>query len=210
MKIIIKPLVIILTSCVLFAQEKSTEPTSKIAFAGIQIENVEPWVETELTKKMNSIFDGLSKDIFVPLQSVETLAQSEIQELFSEVTDSSFQKVADKTGAKYVFVGIFNNVSPDDRRIMVQGNFYRYNSQLKSKFRYEVLKYYERMNDEALVIKKQLVDSIPATSTPPTLRNMVIVFGTVLLLGIFFMTLTGTSVFAEGGDSGGLPTPTEN
>ena len=66
------------------------------------------------------------------------------------------------------------------------------------------------MNDEALVIKKQLVDSIPATTTPPTLRNMIIVFGTVLLLGIFFMTLTGTSVFAEGGDSGGLPTPTEN
>ena len=210
MKNIIKPLITLLASCVLFAQEKSTEPTSKIAFAGIQIENVEPWVETELTKKMNSIFDGLSKDIFVPLQTVETLAQSEIQELFSEVTDSSFQKVADKAGAKYVFAGVFNNVSPDDRRIMVQGNFYRYNSQLKSKFRYEVLKYYERMNDEALVIKKQLVDSIPATSTPPTLRNMVIVFGTVLLLGIFFMTLTGTSVFAEGGDSGGLPTPTEN
>ena len=210
MKIIIKPLITLLASCVLFAQEKSNEPTSKIAYAGIQIDNVEPWVKTELTKKMDSIFDGLSKDIFIPLQAVETLAQSEVRELYSEVTDSSLQKVADKTGAKYVFVGIFNNVSPDDRRIMVQGNFYRYNSELKSKFRYEVLKYYERMNDEALIIKKQLVDSIPATTTPPTLRNMIIVFGTVLLLGIFFMTLTGTSVFAEGGDSGGLPTPTEN
>ena len=210
MKMIIKPLLIILASSLLFGQEKSNKPASKIAYAGIKIENVEPWVKKELSRKMESIFNGLNKDVFIPLETVETLAQSEVQELFVEVTDSSLQKVADKTDSKYVFVGIFNNVSPDDRRIMIQGNFYRYNSQLKSKFRYEVLKYYERMNDEALVIKKQLVDSIPATSTPPTLRNMVIVFGTVLLLGIFFMTLTGTSVFAEGGDSGGLPTPTEN
>ena len=210
MKSILKPLIIFLASYVLFGQEKSNIPTSKIAYAGIKIDNVEPWVKKELTRKMESIFDGLSKDIFIPLETVETLAKSEVQELFIEVTDSSLQKIANKTDAKYVFVGTFNNVSPDDRRIMIQGNFYRYNSELKSKFRYEVLKYYERMNDEVLVIKKQLVDSIPAATTPPSLRNMIIVFGIVLIVGIFFMTLTGTSIFAEGGNSGGLPTPTEN
>jgi len=210
MKMIIKPLLIILASSLLFGQEKSNKPASKIAYAGVKIENVEPWVKKELSRKMESIFNGLNKDVFIPLETVETLAQSEIQELFVEVTDSNLQKVADKTDSKYVFVGIFNNVSPDDRRIMIQGNFYRYNSELKSKFRYEVLKYYERMNDEVLVIKKQLVDSIPAATTPPSLRNMIIVFGTVLIVGIFFMTLTGTSIFAEGGNSGGLPTPTEN
>ena len=210
MKSILKPLIIFLASYVLFGQEKSNIPTSKIAYAGIKIDNVEPWVKKELTRKMESMFDGLSKDIFIPLETVKTLAKSEVQELFIEVTDSSLQKIANKTDAKYVFVGTFNNVSPDDRRIMVQGNFYRYNSELKSKFRYEVLKYYERMNDEVLVIKKQLVDSIPATTTPPTLKNMLIVFGTVLIVGIFFMSLTGTSIFAEGGNTGGLPTPTEN
>ena len=140
MKMIIKSLLILLASCLLFGQEKSNKPASKIAYAGVKIENVEPWVKKELSRKMESIFNGLNKDVFIPLETVETLAQSEIQELFVEVTDSSLQKVADKTGSKYVFVGIFNNVSPDDRRIMIQGNFYRYNSELKSKFRYEVLK----------------------------------------------------------------------
>lgn len=197
MKIIIKPLLIILASSLLFGQEKSNKPASKIAYAGIKIENVEPWVKKELSRKMESIFNGLNKDVFIPLETVETLAQSEIQELFVEVTDSSLQKVADKTGSKYVFVGIFNNVSPDDRRIMIQGNFYRYNSELKSKFRYEVLKYYERMNDEVLVIKKQLVDSIPAATTPPSLRNMVIVFGTVLICRNIFYDIDRNKYFCR-------------
>ncbi|GIS71871.1 MAG: hypothetical protein CM1200mP10_14480 [Candidatus Neomarinimicrobiota bacterium] len=43
----------------------------------------------------------------------------------------NFQKVADKAGAKYVFAGKFKNFSPGERRIMVQGEFYRYNAEVK-------------------------------------------------------------------------------
>ena len=176
----------------------------------VQIENVDPWVEEELSKKMQTIFEGVNPEQFLPLNKVQDLAQSEINELFSAISDSNFQKVADKAGAKYVFAGKFKNVSPDERRIMVQGEFYRYNAEVKSKFRYEVLKYYERMGDEATIIKKQLVDSIPATANPATFRQVGLLFGLILVMGLFFMSLSGTSVWGEGGGDTGLPTPTEN
>ena len=202
MKILLKPLAVILVSTLLFGQIKTSQTTVKIAYAGVQIENVDPWVEEELSKKMQTIFEGVNPEQFLPLNKVQDLAQSEINELFSAISDSNFQKVADKAGAKYVFAGKFKNVSPDERRIMVQGEFYRYNAEVKSKFRYEVLKYYERMGDEATIIKKQLVDSIPATANPATFRQVGLLFGLVLLMGLFFMTLSGTSVGGEaGGDS---------
>ena len=210
MKILIKPWAVILVSTLLFGQIKTSQTTGKIAYAGFQFENVDPWVEEELSKKMQTIFEGVNPEQFLPLNKVQDLAQSEINELFSAISDSNFQKVADKAGAKYVFAGKFKNVSPDERRIMVQGEFYRYNAEVKSKFRYEVLKYYERMGDEATIIKKQLVDSIPATANPATFRQVGLLFGLILVMGLFFMSLSGTSVWGEGGGDTGLPTPTEN
>jgi len=210
MKIIIKPLAIILTSTLLLCQIKTGQSTTKIAYAGIQIDNVEPWVKEDLIKKMGSIFEGINPDQFISTQTVQNSAQSELNQLFMEFSDSSFQKIADKTGAKYVFAGKFKNVSPDDRRIMIQGEFYRYNAELKSKFRYEVLKYYERMNDEATIIKKQLVDSIPATASPATFKQVGILFGLILVIGLLFMSMAGTSVWGEGSGASGLPSPTEN
>ena len=210
MKILLKPLAVILVGTLLFGQIKTSQTTVKIAYAGVQIENVDPWVEEELSKKMQTIFEGVNPEQFLPLNKVQDLAQSEINELFSAISDSNFQKVADKAGAKYVFAGKFKNVSPDERRIMVQGEFYRYNAEVKSKFRYEVLKYYERMGDEATIIKKQLVDSIPATANPATFRQVGLLFGLILVMGLFFMSLSGTSVWGEGGGDTGLPTPTEN
>jgi hypothetical protein len=118
--------------------------------------------------------------------------------------------VAEKTGAVYVFAGKFKNVSPDESRIMIQGNFYRYNAQLKSSYRYEVLKYYERMKNEAAVIRIQLVDSIPAAANPPTMKQVAYVFGGIILLGILLMSLTGMNVWSEGGNGGNGPPPTEN
>ena len=93
---------------------------------------------------------------------------------------------------------------------MIQGDFYRYNALLKTSFRYEVLKYYERMDDEAKVIKKQMIDSMPYTPKPASFRQIAFVFGGVLLIGFAFMSLTGTNVWMDGEGSDGGETPTEN
>ena len=59
MKLLIKPLALILTNCLLLAQAEIDPSTIKVAYAGIKVDNVEPWVEAELQKKLSSIFDGL-------------------------------------------------------------------------------------------------------------------------------------------------------
>ena len=76
MKILIKPLAVILVSTLLFGQIKTSQTTVKIAYAGVQIENVDPWVEEELSKKMQTIFEGVNPEQFLPLNKVQDLAQS--------------------------------------------------------------------------------------------------------------------------------------
>ena len=213
MKILIKPIAIILINTILLAQAKivsSSGKPVKVAYAGIKIENMESWAEAELQNKFKSIFSGLNPSQVILSEEVNKIAKAQVDSLFLDMIDiKSFQSLAEKTGAQYVFVGKFKNVSPDESRIMVQGDFYRYNAALKSSFRYEVLKYYERMNDETEVIKKQLVDSIPNAAKPASARQLLIVFGVILLAGFLFMSLTGTDVWAEGDGQGGEQ-PTEN
>ena len=213
MKILIKPIAIILINTILLAQAKivsSSGKPIKVAYAGIKIENMESWAEAELQNKFKSIFSGLNPSQVILNEEVNKIAKAQVDSLFLDMIDiKSFQSLAEKTGAQYVFVGKFKNVSPDESRIMVQGDFYRYNAALKSSFRYEVLKYYERMNDETEVIKKQLVDSIPNAAKPASAKQLLVVFGVILLAGFLFMSLTGTDVWAEGDGQGGEQ-PTEN
>ncbi|MEA1880993.1 MAG: hypothetical protein U9N31_01110 [Candidatus Marinimicrobia bacterium] len=212
MKILLKPIAVILANTILLAQAKvvnSADKQAKIAYAGIQVENMEPWAEAELKIKLKSIFNEVIPAQIIHAEDVYSLAKVQVDSLFMDLNDARLQRVADQTGAQYVFAGKFKNVSPDESRIMIQGDFYRYNAQLKSSYRYEVLKYYERMGNEATVIQNQMVDSIPSAANPASLKQVAMVFGTILLIGILFMSLTGTNIWAEGNGNGGQP-PTEN
>ena len=210
MKILLKPIAIILSNCLLVAQIKTGPDIVKVAYIGLQVENVDSWVKTELETKLNLIFNGLDPEQLIKPNEVNKLAKEEVESLFLDINDNSFQKIADKTGAQYIFAGKFKNVSPDESRIMIQGDFYRYNAELKTSFRYEVLKYYERMNDEAKVIQQQMVDSIPYTPKPASLRQVFLVFGGIILIGLVFMTLSGTNVWQDGESGDGGTKPTEN
>ncbi|MDP7037483.1 MAG: hypothetical protein QF453_06090, partial [Candidatus Marinimicrobia bacterium] len=199
-----------LSNCLLMAQVKTVPDQVKVAYIGIQVKNVESWVKSELETKLNAIFNSLDPEKLIKSDEVNKLAKEEIETLFIEINDQYFQKIADKTGARYIFAGKFKNVSPDKSRIMIQGDFYRYNAQLKSSFRYEVLKYYERMNDEVKVIQQQMVDSMPYAPKPASLKQVTFVFTGIILIGLVFMTLTGTSIWQNGEGSGEGTKPPEN
>jgi len=54
-----------------------------------------------------------------------------------------------------------------------------------------------------------LVDTIPSTANPPSLKQVAMVFGAILLVGVLFMSLTGTAIWSESNGGNGPP-PTEN
>jgi len=208
---LIKPIAVILVNTILLAQAKvvsTSQSPVKVAYAGIQVTNVDPWAETELQNKLVPYLMDLIRNSSYS-KVVLQVAKTQVDSLFLDMADAQFQRVADQTGAQYVFAGKFKNVSPDESRIMIQGDFYRYNAQLKSSYRYEVLKYYERMGSEATVIQHQLVDTIPSTANPPSFKQVAMVFGAILLVGVLFMSLTGTNIWSEGSGGNGPP-PTEN
>ena len=194
----------IILSTILFYKLSAQDQPSKVLYAGVKIEGLESWMKEEFEQKFNKIFEDIT-DQMIDDKNVLNVAGEELDSLFSEINDFRFKQVADKMDVAYIFAGKFKNVSPDDRKVMIQGEFYRYNAQLNSSFRYDVLRYYERMDAEARVIKQQMVDSLPTITTPSSFKNVLLLFGSILLVGILLMSLAGTDYNSTGDGSGGTP-----
>ena len=195
---------IILSTFPFYKLSAQVQP-SKVLYAGVEIEGLESWMKEEFEQKFNKIFEDITADQMIDDKNAKDIAGEELDSLFSEINDFRFKQVADKLDAAYIFAGKFKNVSPDDRKVMIQGEFYRYNAQLNSSFRYDVLRYYERMDAEARVIKQQMVDSLPTVTTPSSFKNVLLLFGSILLVGILLMSLAGTDYNSTGDGSGGTP-----
>ena len=194
----------IILSTILFYKLSAQDQPSKVLYAGVKIEGLESWMKEEFEQKFNKIFEDITDQI-IDAKNVLDVAGEELDSLFSEINDFRFKQVADKMDVAYIFAGKFKNVSPDDRKVMIQGEFYRYNAQLNSSFRYDVLRYYERMDAEVRVIKQQMVDSLPTVTTPSSFKNVLLLFGSILLVGILLMSLAGTDYNSTGDGSGGTP-----
>ena len=194
----------IILSTILFYKLSAQVQPSKVLYAGVEIEGLESWMKEEFELKFNKIFEDIT-DQMIDDKNALDVAGEELDSLFSEINDFRFKQVADKMDVAYIFAGKFKNVSPDDRKVMIQGEFYRYNAQLNSSFRYDVLRYYERMDAEARVIKQQMVDSLPTVTTPSSFKNVLLLFGSILLVGILLMSLAGTDYNSSGDGSGGTP-----
>ena len=195
----------IILSTILFYKLNAQTLPSKVLYAGVEIEGLESWMKEEFELKFNKIFEDITADQMIDDKNALDVANEELDSLFSEINDFRFKQVADKMDVAYIFAGKFKNVSPDDRKVMIQGEFYRYNAQLNSSFRYDVLRYYERMDAEARVIKQQMVDSLPTVTTPSSFKNVLLLFGSILLVGILLMSLAGTDYNSTGDGSGGTP-----
>ena len=195
----------IILSTILFYKLSAQVQPSKVLYAGVEIEGLESWMKEEFELKFNKIFEDITADQMIDDKNALDVAGEELDSLFSEINDFRFKQVADKMDVTYIFAGKFKNVSPDDRKVMIQGEFYRYNAQLNSSFRYDVLRYYERMDAEARVIKQQMVDSLPTVTTPSSFKNVLLLFGSILLVGILLMSLAGTDYNSTGDGSGGTP-----
>ena len=194
----------IILSTILFYKLSAQDQPSKVLYAGVKIEGLESWMKEEFEQKFNKIFKDIT-DQMIDDKNVLDVAGEELDSLFSEINDFRFKQVADKMDVAYIFAGKFKNVSPDDRKVMIQGEFYRYNAQLNSSFRYDVLRYYERMDAEVRVIKQQMIDSLPTVTTPSSFKNVLLLFGSILLVGILLMSLAGTDYNSTGDGSGGTP-----
>ena len=195
----------IILSTIFFYKLSAQTQSSKVLYAGVEIEGLESWMKEEFELKFNKIFEDITADQMIDDKNALDVAGEELDSLFSEINDFRFKQVADKMDVAYIFAGKFKNVSPDDRKVMIQGEFYRYNAQLNSSFRYDVLRYYERMDAEARVIKQQMVDSLPTITTPSSFKNVLLLFGSILLVGILLMSLAGTDYNSTGDGSGGTP-----
>ena len=195
----------IILSTIFSYKLSAQDQPSKVLYAGVKIEGLESWMKEEFELKFNKIFEDITADQMIDDKNALDVAGEELDSLFSEINDFRFKQVADKMDVAYIFAGKFKNVSPDDRKVMIQGEFYRYNAQLNSSFRYDVLRYYERMDAEARVIKQQMVDSLPTVTTPSSFKNVLLLFGSILLVGILLMSLAGTDYNSTGDGSGGTP-----
>ncbi|GIS71870.1 MAG: hypothetical protein CM1200mP10_14470 [Candidatus Neomarinimicrobiota bacterium] len=64
------------------------------------------------------------------------------------------------------------------------------------------------MNPQSL--KKQLVDSIPATANPATFKQVGLMFALILVVGTIIYVISRNKCLGGGCRDSGLPTPKEN
>ena len=90
MKILIKPIAIILINTILLAQAKIVSTSGKpikVAYAGVKIENMESWAEAELQNKFKSIFNGLNPSQVILSEEVNKIAKAQGDSLFLDMID---------------------------------------------------------------------------------------------------------------------------
>ena len=73
MKVIIRPIAILVIHSLIMAQLTTGQPAT-VAFAGVKVENVEPWVEKEFQEKMKRIFEDIDSELLILPETAQSMA----------------------------------------------------------------------------------------------------------------------------------------
>ena len=207
MKIITKPLIVVIINSLIIAQIRTGPAPVKIAYLGTQITGFEEWISKELSDKMSSIFADINQDQLI--NSNAFLSNTNLDSFFVNIEDYNlFNDIAVQTEAEYIFAGKINNASPGSDRLMIQGTFYKYNKNSKTIIRHDILKYYNQIDSEIEKIKSDQLNSIPNINKPTSLSKASLFFGVALLVGILLFTFgtAGLDAEATGNNAGSNPT----
>ena len=90
---------------------------------------------------------------------------------------------------------------------MIQGDFFRYNAQLKSNYRYEILSYAEDLDLHIRAMKTEMIETIPHSIHGISRNRAYILLGIVVVVAFAMsQSIGGLDKFLQSGD-GDKPTP---
>ena len=190
-----------------FAGAKSDKP--RVAFVGISFQGVPEEIQAKIQGRLlETIQSGSTLEVMTPDNLQKKLGTGKIAEFFSTADSSAFRKLADELETDYVFAGRLEGQVRESDRLLLVGEFNRYDRASHLLHRFEVLKYYDNLGVELVKFKEEYAVTIaPQTGSQSKLAPW-LVLGGVTVVGIVAMLLTFGRAGAEGdGGSGGGDRP---
>ncbi|MFQ5631198.1 MAG: hypothetical protein ACE5I1_20695 [bacterium] len=208
------PLVILLITAFLHtyvmpghAESKNDKGKVRVAFLGIKFEETQPDVEKKLYSRMEKLLRQQPAFIITkPEDARISLGGEQVDHLLSQPDSAAYQEAADKLQVDHIFAGHIADHSRNESRVLLVGQFFRYDKKSNLLHKFDILKYYDAIGVEFVKFDKEYVRTIiPESKTKKVLWPWLIVAG-LGVASLIALSFVGTKSGSEGGIEPGEPT----
>ena len=205
-----KPISVFLSINLIIAQVsggKSQEASKlvHVGYVGESVENISENYQKLVHQKMLSLVNQNFYEFYSP----EDLSKSHLKHLDKillnkeDSLSNDLSILAKAANLDYIFVTVLNNISEDPKRVMLKGEFLRYQANTNELYRYEMLSYAEDINLHIQAIKKEMIDTIPHSVHTIGKNKTYILAGIAIILALALsQSFTDLGKYLAGGDGG--------
>jgi len=205
-----KPISVFLSINLIIAQVsggKSQEASKlvHVGYVGESVENISENYQNLVHQKMLSLVNQNFYEFYSP----EDLSKSHLKHLDKillnkeDSLSNDLSILAKAANLDYIFVTVLNNISEDPKRVMLKGEFLRYQANTNELYRYEMLSYAEDINLHIQAIKKEMIDTIPHSVHTIGKNKTYILAGIAIILALALsQSFSDLGKYLAGGDEG--------
>lgn len=205
-----KPISVFLSINLIIAQVsggKSQEASKlvHVGYVGESVENISENYQNLVHQKMLSLVNQNFYEFYSP-GDLSKSHRKHLDKILLNKEDSlsnDLSILAKAANLDYIFVTVLNNISEDPKRVMLKGEFLRYQANTNELYRYEMLSYAEDINLHIQAIKKEMIDTIPHSVHTIGKNKTYILAGIAIILALALsQSFTDLGKYLAGGDGG--------
>ena len=205
-----KPISVFLSINLIIAQVsggKSQEASKlvHVGYVGESVENISENYQNLVHQKMLSLVNQNFYEFYSP-GDLSKSHRKHLDKILLNKEDSlsnDLSILAKAANLDYIFVTVLNNISEDPKRVMLKGEFLRYQANTNELYRYEMLSYAEDINLHIQAIKKEMIDTIPHSVHTIGRNRTYILAGIAIILALALsQSFTDLGKYLAGGDGG--------
>ena len=205
-----KPISVFLSINLIIAQVsggKSQEASKlvHVGYVGESVENISENYQNLVHQKMLSLVNQNFYEFYSP-GDLSKSHRKHLDKILLNKEDSlsnDLSILAKAANLDYIFVTVLNNISEDSKRVMLKGEFLRYQANTNELYRYEMLSYAEDINLHIQAIKKEMIDTIPHSVHTIGKNKTYILAGIAIILALALsQSFTDLGKYLACGDGG--------
>ena len=205
-----KPISVFLSINLIIAQVsggKSQEASKlvHVGYVGESVENISENYQNLVHQKMLSLVNQNFYEFYSP-GDLSKSHRKHLDKILLNKEDSlsnDLSILAKAANLDYIFVTVLNNISEDPKRVMLKGEFLRYQANTNELYRYEMLSYAEDINLHIQAIKKEMIDTIPHSVHTIGKNKTYILAGIAIILALALsQSFSDLGKYLAGGDGG--------
>ena len=196
------------TTFVTPCRARTQESKVTVAFLGVHGEGLQEKVQDKILNDFLAMLQlEPSLEVLTPSELRKSIGDERVDRMLLDLPQDSLLNLCSLLTVDYLYAAKFRNQSKDSSKVILVGNFYRYDRLTGATYSYSVLKFYEDFPDELRTIKEQFVLTIIPRRQSIFTNWPFLVIAAIAVVGIFILFFSKTGG-GEVGDRPVEPTPT--